>query len=108
VSHSKTINLKQYLNTNNFSVNNSCQDYIKNNFSSEILIKLTLPYTVQSQDENKMQYDRSDILFSAFKNTFVMKGFVCFTDIFIYKQLSCHEFIKKSIFETNIDKINNF
>ena len=23
-----------------------------------------------------------------------MKGFICFTDIFIYKQFSCHEFIK--------------
>ena len=33
-----------------------------------------------------------------------MKGFICFTDIFIYKQLGCHEFIQKS----NIDKMNNF
>ena len=41
-----------------------------------------------------MQHDTSDILFSAFKNTFVMKGFICFTDIFIYKQFSCQEFIK--------------
>jgi hypothetical protein len=41
-----------------------------------------------------MQHDTSDISFSAFKNTFVMKGFICFTDIFIYKQFSCHEFIK--------------
>jgi hypothetical protein len=55
-----------------------------------------------------MQYDRSNILFSAFKNTFVMKGFVCFTDINIHKQFSCHDFTKKSIFVTNIDKINNF
>ena len=38
---------------------------------------------------------KSDILFSAFKNTFVMKGFICFTDIFIYKKFSCLEFIKK-------------
>ena len=51
---------------------------------------------------------KSDISYSAFKNTFVMKGFICFTDIFIYKQFSCHEFIKKSIFVANIDKINNF
>ena len=55
-----------------------------------------------------MQHDTSDILFSAFINTFVMKGFICFTDIFIYKQFSCHEFIEKSIFVTNIDKMNNF
>ena len=55
-----------------------------------------------------MQYNTSDILFSAFKNTFLMKGFICFTDIFIYKQFSCDEFIKKSIFVTNIDEINNF
>jgi hypothetical protein len=37
-----------------------------------------------------------------------MKGYISFTDIFIYKQFSCHEFIKKSIFVANIDKINNF
>ena len=49
----------------------------------------------------------SDILFSAFKNTFVIKGFICFIDIFIHKQFSSHGFIKKSIFVTNIDKINN-
>ena len=55
-----------------------------------------------------MQHDTSDISFSAFKNTFVMKGFICFTDIFIYKQFSCHEFIKQSILVTNIDEINNF
>ena len=55
-----------------------------------------------------MQHDTSDILFSASKNTFVMKGFICFTDIYIYKLFSCHEFIKISIFVTNIDKINNF
>ena len=104
MSHSKTINLKQYLNTKNFPVNNSCQDYIKNNFSSEILIKLTWSYSVQSQDENKMQHDTSDILFSAFKNTFVMKGFICFTDIFFYKQFSCHDYIKKSFFVRNLMK----
>jgi hypothetical protein len=51
-----------------------------------------------------MQHDISDILFSAFKNTFAMKGFIFFTDIFIYKQFSCHQFIKKSVFVTNIDK----
>ena len=28
------------------------------------------------------------------KNTFLMKSFICFTDFFIYKQFSCHEFIK--------------
>ena len=55
-----------------------------------------------------MQDETSDISFSAFKNTFVIKGLICFTDIFIYKQFSCHEFIKKSIFVANIDKINNF
>ena len=66
----KTINIKQYLNTNNFSVNNrhfvikssqatqlyitkvfynqfNCHDYIKNYFSSDILIKLTLSDSVQ-------------------------------------------------------------
>jgi hypothetical protein len=73
-----------------------------------MLIKFTFSDSVESHDLNKMQYDTSDILFSAFKNTFVMKGFICFTDIFIYKQFSCHEFIKKYIFEINIDKINNF
>ena len=51
---------------------------------------------------------KSDISFSTFKNTFVMKGFICFTDIFIYRQCSCHEFMKKIIFVANIDKINNF
>ena len=51
---------------------------------------------------------KSDISFSAFKNTFVMKGFICFTDIYIYKKFSWLEFIKKSIFVANIDKINNF
>ena len=55
-----------------------------------------------------MQHDISDISFSAFKNTFVMKGVICFTDIFIYNQFSCDELIKKSIFVTNIDKMNNF
>jgi hypothetical protein len=58
--------------------------------------------------KSKMQHETSDISFSAFKNTFVIKGLICFTDIFIYKQFSCHEFIKKSIFVANIDKINNF
>ena len=48
-----------------------------------------------------------DILFSAFKNTFVMKGFICFTDIVIHKQFSCHEFIKKTIIVTNINEMNN-
>jgi hypothetical protein len=33
-----------------------------------------------------MQQETTDISFSAFKNTFVMKVFICFTDIFIYKQ----------------------
>jgi hypothetical protein len=55
-----------------------------------------------------MQQDTSDSLFSAFKNTFVMKGFFCFTDIVIYKQFSCHEFINKSIIVTNIDNMKNF
>ena len=55
-----------------------------------------------------MQHDTSDILFSTFKNAFVMKGFIRFIDIFIYKQFSCHEFLKISIFVINIDKINNF
>ena len=71
VCQPKTINLKQYLNTNNFSVNNrhfvikssqatqlcntkvvykhfSCHDYIKK--WSEILIKLSLSDSVQSHD----------------------------------------------------------
>jgi hypothetical protein len=30
-----------------------------------------------------MQQDTSDILFTAFKNALIMKGFICFTDIFI-------------------------
>ena len=54
-----------------------------------------------------MQHDTSAGLFSAFKNAFVMKGFICFTDIFIYKQFSCHEFIKKSIIVTNINEMKN-
>jgi hypothetical protein len=79
----------------------------KKHFSSEILITLTFSDSGQSHDWEKMQHETSDILFSAFKNTFVMNRFICFTDIFIYKQLSCHAFIKKSIFVLNIDKINN-
>jgi hypothetical protein len=55
-----------------------------------------------------MQHDTSDILFSELKNTFVMKGFICFTDIFIYKQFSCQELIRKSIFEANIDIMSKF
>ena len=43
----------------------------------------------------RLKQKQSDILFSAFKNTFVMKGFICFTDIYIYKLFSCHEFINK-------------
>ena len=73
VLNPKTINIKQYLNTNNFSVNNrhfvikssqatqlyitkvfhnksSCHGCIKNNFSSEILIKLTFSDSLQSHD----------------------------------------------------------
>jgi type III secretory pathway component EscR len=73
VSHPKTVNIKQYLNTNNFSVSkrhfvikssqaiqpyitkifhkkSSCHGYIKNHFSSEILIKLTFSDSVQSHD----------------------------------------------------------
>jgi hypothetical protein len=73
VSSPKTINIKQYLNTNNFSVNNrncvikssqatqlyitktlhtksSCHGNIKNNFSSEMWIKLTFSDSVQSHD----------------------------------------------------------
>jgi hypothetical protein len=68
----KTINIKQYLNTNNFPVNNrhfvikssqttqlyntkvvykqfSCHDYIKKK-SSEILIKFTFSDSVESHD----------------------------------------------------------
>jgi hypothetical protein len=55
-----------------------------------------------------MQQDTSDSLFSAFENTFVMKGFFCFTDIVIYKQFSCHEFKNKSIIVTNIDNMKKF
>ena len=72
-----------------------------------MLIKFTFSDSVESHDLNKMRNNTYDILFSAFKNTFVMNGFICVTDIFIYKQFSCHEFIKRSIFEINIDKINN-
>ena len=63
-----------------------------------MLIKFTFSDSVESHDLNKMQNDTSDISFSAFKNTFVMKGFICFTDIFIYKQFSCDELIKKNLF----------
>ena len=74
-----------------------------------ILIKFTFSVSVQSHDLSNMQLDTSDILFAAFKNAFVIKGFICFTDIFTYKQFSCQEFIKKkSICVTTIDKINNF
>ena len=52
-----------------------------------------------------MQHDKSYILFSAFKNAIFIKRFICFTDIFIHKQFNSHEFIKKNIFVTNIDKI---
>lgn len=37
----------------------------------------------------KMQHNTYDALFSAFKDTFVMKDIICFTDIFTYKQFSC-------------------
>ena len=73
VTDPKTINIKQYLNTNNLSVNNinvvikssqatqlcitkvfhnksSCHGCIENNFSSEIFIKLTFSDSVQSHD----------------------------------------------------------
>ena len=73
VSPPKTINIKQYLNTNNFSVNNrhlvtkssqaqiplyykhiilkfNCHGYIKNHFSSEILKQLTFSDSVESHD----------------------------------------------------------
>jgi hypothetical protein len=73
VSSPKTINITQYLNTNNFSVNNrhfvikssqttqlyitnvfykqfSCHHHIKNIFSSQILLKLTFSDSVQSHD----------------------------------------------------------
>jgi hypothetical protein len=73
VSRPKTINIKQYLNTNNFTVNNrhivikpsqatqlditrvfyrefNFHDYIKNLFSSEILKKLTFSNSDQSRD----------------------------------------------------------
>jgi hypothetical protein len=81
---------------------------LKKKFSSEILIKLTFSDSVESHDLNKMQHDTPDILFSAFKITFVMKGFICFIDIFIYKQFNCHKFLKKTIFVINIDQMNNF
>ena len=71
VSCPKTIDIKQYLNTNNFSVNNrhfvikssqatqlyitkvfyqqfSCHGYINNHFSSEIFIKSTLSDSVEA------------------------------------------------------------
>jgi hypothetical protein len=34
------------------------------------------------------------ILDQQIPSRFLMKGFICFTDFFIYKQFSCHEFIK--------------
>jgi hypothetical protein len=34
-------------------------------------------------------YETSDSWFSLFKMTFIMKSFICFTDIFIYTQLCC-------------------
>jgi hypothetical protein len=71
VSSPKTLKIKQYSNTNNFSVNNrhfvikssqatqlyiakvfhnksNCHGYIENHFSSEISIKLTFSDSVQS------------------------------------------------------------
>ena len=73
VSCAKTIKIKLYLSTNNFSVNNihfvikssqatqlyitkvlynqfSCHDFIKKKISSEMLIKLTFSDSVQSHD----------------------------------------------------------
>ena len=73
VSCPKSINIKQYLKSNNFSVNNrhfvirssqatqlyiakafykqfSCHGYIKNHFSADILIKLTSSDSVQSHN----------------------------------------------------------
>jgi hypothetical protein len=55
-----------------------------------------------------MQHDTSIILCFEFKNTFIMKDFICFTDIVIYKQFSCHEFIKNINFCNKYRKINNF
>jgi hypothetical protein len=115
--------LKQYLDTNNFSVNNrhfviissqatqlyitkvpykqlNCHDYIKNHFSSEISIKLTLSDSVQSHDSNKMQHETSDILFSLFKITFNLKGSLDQEFSFIVKIL------KTSFFVRHFDKIH--
>ena len=73
VSDPKTINIKQYLNTHNFSINNrhfvikcsqatqlyittvfyeqfSSPGYIENHFSSEMFIKLTFSDSVESHD----------------------------------------------------------
>ena len=73
MSDPKTINIKQYLKTNNVSVNNtnfvikssqatqiyitkvfhnksSFHGYIKINFSAEIFIKFTFSHSVQSHD----------------------------------------------------------
>jgi hypothetical protein len=66
VCHPKAININQYLNTNNFSLNNR--------------------HLVIKSSQATQLY-----------NTKV-----------VYKQFSCHEFIKQSIFEAKIDKINNF
>ena len=132
VFHPKAINIKQYLNTNNFSVNNrhfvikssqSAQLYTTKVFYKQfschgyktIIFRLKFWYNkhflIEFNHTIKTLCNTTHLIFYffLFKNTFVMKGFICFTDIFIYKQLSCHEFIKKkSIFVTNIDKINNF
>ena len=99
-----TFNLNGYVNQEfNFNVKMlKTKIFVIN--SNKIHIFCFTTITRIKQDATR----KSDISFSAFKNTFVMKDFICFTDIFIYKQFSCHEFIKKSIFIANIDKINNF
>jgi hypothetical protein len=93
-SVNQEFNFIEKIKKNNFSVINSNKIHIFC-FSSITRLK---------QDATQ----KSDISFSAFKNTFDMKDFICFTDIFIYKQFSCHDFIKKSSSVANIAKINHF
>jgi hypothetical protein len=52
-------------------------------------------------------YLKSAFLFSAFKNTFVMNGFICVTDIFIYKQFSCPDPFKLNVILNREDKISD-
>ena len=99
VSYPKTINIKQCLNTNNFSVNNkhfvikssqstqlyitnvfykqfSCRGYIKISFFVRYFDKINIFWCSSITRLNNVQHDTSDILFSLFKMTFNLKGSV--------------------------------